>query len=189
MAKVTTPQPSIAVGTSLRIGVSRGRDRVEAAVLDRVRRKPVAAARPALRAAEREHPRVLAGAVVLQRGWFGATLELVLPGRRLCQQAPHRGKLLGGGEVRRGSDRDLLGRQVVARANQRQRLERLRSRAEIRDAAGIARLLDHLAVAHRDRVHDVDRLDDVAPPDDHLDRVHRGSLCLDKWAALPYGRE
>ena len=123
----------------------------------------------------------------LQRGRLASTdphSSSSSVGRRLREQAPHGGELLGGGEVRGGGDRDLLRRQVVARAHERQRLERLRRRAEERDEAGIARLLDHLAVAHHDRMHDVDRLDDAAPPDDHLDRVHRGSLCLDKRATI-----
>ena len=141
-------------------------------MLDRVRPEAVAAARPALRPAEREHPGVLARAVVLDRGRFRPALELVLLGRRLGEQAADGGELLGRGEVRRRGDRDLLGRQVVARPHERQRLERLRRGAEEGDALGIARLLDHRAVAHGDRVHDVRRLDDAAAADDHLDRVH-----------------
>jgi DNA-binding transcriptional ArsR family regulator len=152
-----------------------------------VRREPVAAARPALGPAEGEHPGVLARAVVLQRGrpafqTCTTALELVLRRRRLREQAPDGGQLFGGGEVRRGGDRDLLARQVVARTDERERLERLRRRTEIRDATGVARLLDHLAVSHHDGMDDVGRLDDSAPPHDHLDRVHRGSLCFDKRA-------
>ena len=74
--------------------------------------------------------------------------------------------------MRRRRDRDLLGRQVVTRPHERQRLERLRRGAEKGDALGIARLLDDRAVAHGDRVHDVRRLDDAAAADDHLDRAH-----------------
>ena len=113
--------------------VGRRGDLGEAGVLDRMRRQPVAAARPAVHPAEREHPGVLAGAVVLERRRLGAALELVLGRGRLREQAADRGELLGRGEVRGGRDRDLLRRQVVARADERQRLERLRRRAEVGD--------------------------------------------------------
>ena len=79
--------------------VDRGRQRVrrqrppsaiscQARALHRVRRQPVAAARPALRAADREHPGVLARAVVLdRRGRLERpALELVL-GRRAPSRA------------------------------------------------------------------------------------------------------
>ena len=86
--------------------------------------------------------------------------------------------------MRGGGDRDLLRRQVVARADERQRLERLRRGAQIGDAGGVTGLLHDLAVAHDNRMYDVDRFHDSAAPDDHLDRIHRGSLCFDKWATI-----
>ena len=58
--------------------------------------EPVTLAPPALCPAEREHPGVLPGAVVLEprgRLALGATLELVLARRRLGQQRAHRRKL------------------------------------------------------------------------------------------------
>ena len=99
------------------LDVGGGRDHVAARMLDRVRVEPVAAARPAVGAAEREHAGVLAGAVVLERRRLGAALELSLVGRRLREQAAHGVELLGRGEVRGGGDRDLLRGQVVARAS------------------------------------------------------------------------
>ena len=64
-----------------------------------------------------------------------------------------------------GGDRDLLGGQVVARADERQSLERLRGGAEEGDPLGVARLLDDGAVVDGDGVHQVRRLDDLAAPD------------------------
>ena len=55
-------------------------------MLDRVRGEPVAAARPAVRAAEREHPGMLARAVVLERRRLGAALELVLAAGALASR-------------------------------------------------------------------------------------------------------
>ena len=116
-------------------------------------------------------------------GRFGPALELVLLGRRLREQAPHGGELLGRSEVRRRGDRDLLRRQVVARADERQRLERLRRRTQERDEVRVAGLLDDRAVAHGNRVDHVPRLDDLAAPDGDNDRIHGGRLLLRSHAA------
>ena len=62
--------------------------------------------------------------------------------------------------------------EVVARANERQRLERLRRGAHEADELRVAGARDDLAVAHRDGVDAVPRLDDSAPAhldDDRLD--------------------
>ena len=119
------------------VGATSGRlgDLGQACVLDRVRREPIAAARPALGAAEREHPGVLARAVVLERRRLRPALELVLVRRRLREQAAHGGELLGPGEVGGGRDRDLLVGEVVARPHERERLERLGRRAQEGDEA------------------------------------------------------
>ena len=151
-------------------------------------REPVAAARPALGTAESEHAGVLARAVVLKCGRIlsgGSALELVLARGRFREQAADGRELLGRGKVGRGRDRDLLARQVVACANERKRLEGLRRGTQIGDAVGVARLLDHGAVAHRDRMHEVRGLVDITPVDDYPQRLHprelRGSRCKHSW--------
>ena len=152
--------------------VGGSRDLGVAGVLDRMRREPVAAAGPAVHPAEREHPGVLARAVVLKRRRLGAALELVLGRGRLLEQAANRRELLGRGEVRGGRDRDLLRRQVVADADERQRLERFRRRAQVGDAAVLAGLLDDRAVADGDGMDEMRRLDDAAAPDDDPQCLH-----------------
>ena len=139
----------------VRVRVRRGRNLAEAAVLDRMCSQPIAAARPALRPAEREHPGVLARAVVLRRSRLADRTRARPPRPAPSRAGCGRRRAVRGGEVRRGGDRDLFRRQVVTRADERKRLERLRRRTEIRDEAGIPRLLDHLAVAHHDGMHDV----------------------------------
>ena len=127
----------------------------------------VALRRPAARAAEGEHPRVLAGAVVVDplggRPSCGPQLEVVLgrlgPGeqRRARRRAARRVAVGGAG------DRELA---VVAgrRARgERQRLERLRRGAHERDERRVAGRRDDLAVADRDGVDAVHRLDDPVP--------------------------
>ena len=141
-------------------------------MLDRVGGEAVAATRPALRAAEREHPGVLARAVVLDRSRFGAALELVLLGRRLGEQAADGGELVGRGEVRRRRDRDLLGRQVVTRPHERAGPETASPRSGARRRARHRPPARRRAVADGDRMHAVRRLDDAAPANDHLDRAH-----------------
>ena len=87
----------------------------EARLLDRVLGKPIVPLRPVARDADGEHPRVLARAVVLEARRLGAALELVVGGRSLREQGPHRGELIWAGEVRRGGDRQVSFVQIVAR--------------------------------------------------------------------------
>src|SRR5204862_2973507 len=106
--------------------------------LDRMLGQAVALDRPAARPAEREHPRVLAGAVVPQaRPVLEAALELVLRRGRLRQQLSDRVELVWEDKVRRGRDREVALFQVVARAREGQGLERLRGGAEVADQAGV----------------------------------------------------
>ena len=63
-AKVTTPQPSVAVGELVRVDVGGLGVRGAAGLLHRMVGQAVALGRPAVRAAEGEHAGVLAGAVV-----------------------------------------------------------------------------------------------------------------------------
>ena len=118
-----------------------------------MRLEPVALARPATLATEEQHRRVLARAVVLEPCRLGAALEVVLRRAGPREQAPHRLELIGPMEVRRARDRDLGIAQIGSRANDGQRLERLRrapeERAELRVTAGV----DDLPVRHGDGVH------------------------------------
>jgi len=52
---------------------------------------------------------------VLEARRLGAALELVVGGRSLREQGPHRGELIWAGEVRRGGDRQVSFVQIVAR--------------------------------------------------------------------------
>ena len=117
---------------------------------------------------------MLSRAVVLEPCRLRAALEVVLRRAGLGEQAPHRLELVGPMEVRRAGDRDLGIVQIGPRANDGQRLERLRraaeERAELRVSAGI----DDLPVGDRDGVHAVPRLDDLTAPDLDHDRLHGG---------------
>jgi len=152
-----------------------GKHRLLAGVL----RQPVALARPAPRAAEREHRRVLPGAVVLEPRRASvqsdsAALELVLRGRCLGEKASDRVELLGPVEVRRARDRDLGLVEVGPRSDDGERLYRLGRAAEERDERGIAGARDDLALPHRDAVCAVSRLDDAAPRGLHDYGIHGG---------------
>ena len=115
--------------------------------------------RPAARAAEGEHRRVLSGAVVLELRGLGPALEVVLGGGRLCEQAAHRRELLGARQVRGAGERDLRLVEVGRRARREAPGSASRS-AEERDEARIPGDGDHLSLRHRDRVHAVAGLDD-----------------------------
>ncbi len=123
-------------------------------MLHRVRRQPVAAARPALRTAEREHPCVLARAVVLRRrvGFAGPHSSSSSLGGRLRQQAADGGELLRPGEVGCRGDRDLL---VVRSSRARTSGSAWNGFADERrigDEAGVAGLSTTAPVAHGDGV-------------------------------------
>ena len=78
-------------------------------------------------------------------------------------------------EMRRAGDRDLGVVEIRPRANDGQRLDRLRRAAEERDELRVSAGLDDLPVGHRDGVHAVPRLDDLAAPDLDHDRLHGGA--------------
>ena len=117
---------------------------------------------------------MLSRAVVLEACRLGAALEVVLRRAGLGEQAAHRVELFGPMEVRGAGDRDLGIAQIRSRANEGQRLERLRrapeERAEPRVSAGV----DDPPFGHRDRVHAMRRLDDLTAPDLDHDRLHGG---------------
>ena len=132
------PRPRAAISSSI-------------VLLARVRREPVALGRPAALAAEEQHRRVLAGAVVLEPRRLRAALEVVLGRTRLRQQAraPARADRADAGATRtRSRSRRRRGR--VARGR-RQRLDRLRRAAEEGHERRIAARLDDLAVGRRRR--------------------------------------
>ena len=104
---------------SSRLDLGRCGDLGEHRLLARMRREPVALDRPAALAAEEQHRRVLARAVVLEPRRLRAALEVVLGRARLREQALHRLELIGPVQVRRARDRDLGVVEVGSRADDR----------------------------------------------------------------------
>ena len=158
----------------VRLEIGGGRDLHPHELLARMRLEPVALERPATLATEEQHRRVLSRAVVLEPCRLRAALEVVLRRAGPGEQAPHRLELFGPMEVRGAGDRDLGIAQIGSRANDGQRLERLRrapeERAELRVSAGV----DDIPVGHGDSVHAMPRLDDLTAPDLDHDRLHGG---------------
>jgi hypothetical protein len=74
--------------------------------------------------------------------------------------------------VRGARDREVAVVQIVARARKRQRLDRLRRGAHEAGERRVPGLGDDRAVAHRDRVHAVLRLDDAVAAHLDDDRLH-----------------
>ena len=74
--------------------------------------------------------------------------------------------------MRRADERDLLVVEVGSRPRDRQRLDRLRRGAQVRDEARVAGGELDAPVADGDRMHDVPRLDDVAARDLDDERLH-----------------
>ena len=109
---------------------------------------------------------------MLDRRRLGPALEVVLRRGRVGEDATDDGELLGRRPMRGAQERDLLVVELGPRPDDRERLERLRRRAEQRDELGVAGGELDPAVAHGDGVDDVPRLDDVAAH--HLDeeRLH-----------------
>src|SRR5437764_1092447 len=156
------------------VDARRGRDVPEIRALHPVARQAVALRAPLARSADGEHARVLAGAVVLEpRRWIAlaAALKLVLARVSTAKQHPNGCKLLRVGAVRRRGDGKLARVEVVVRLRERQRLERLRRRAEERDEIPVSGLGDATPALHRDGVHDVRRLGDAAAAHDYPDGV------------------
>ena len=103
---------------------------------------------------------MLARAVVAQaRAVLGAALEVVGRGAGPLEERADGDELVGQRLVRGARDRELVGGQVVG--DERQRLQRLRRRADVRDQVRVAPGLGYGTVADEDRVHPVPRLDDV----------------------------
>ena len=127
-------------------------------------------------AAEREHPGVLARAVVVERvgrpALLDPALELPLARGRVGEEPADGVELRRLRPVRGARDRELAQVEVVAGAHERQRLDRLRRGAQEGDEPRVARLLDDRAVAPSDRVDSVPGLDDRAATHHDLDRAH-----------------
>src|SRR5439155_19526383 len=121
-------------------------------------------------------PRVLAGAVVAELPFrptfLQPVLEIVDARARAREHLAHRVELRRLRAMRRAGDRDLVVVEVVVALDEGDRLDRLGRRAQVADELWVA---ESLAV-RRDRVHPVDRLDDVPPPHGYPDRVHRRNL-------------
>ena len=140
-AKVRTPQPSTAVATSDTEHLGGGRDLRETSCWSGCEREAVALRRPATGAAHGQEAGVLARAVVREQARAAAflrpELEVVLGRRRLREQARSSSELRRLRPMRRARDRELLLRQVVPLARERQRLDRLGRRSEEGDELGI----------------------------------------------------
>ena len=70
--------------------------------------------------------------------------------------------------------REVVLGQVIARAREKQRLDGLRRGAQGRGQLRVARRRDDGAVLNGDRVHAVDRLDDLAAGDGYAERLRHG---------------
>ena len=99
-------------------------------LLQRMGSEPVVVGLEAAGAADGEKARVLARAVVLDRRRVGSGLEVGLGRGRVCEERAHGVELLRQRPVRGAGDRELAVVDVGSRAGERQRLERLRRRAE-----------------------------------------------------------
>ena len=138
-----------------------------------MRLQPVALDRPAT---PRQRNSVAAAfrATCPRRARLGAALEVVLRRVGPGEQAEHRLELFGAMEVRGAGDRDLGIVQIGSRANDGQRLERLRRAPEERAELPVSAGVDDTPVGHGDSVHAKRRFDDLTAPDLDHDRLHGG---------------
>ena len=130
--------------------------------------KVVAGARPTARAAQCEETRMLARAVVLEPRRLRPALELVLSGGRVRQKAAYSVDLARAREVRGAGDGELVVSEIWPRSRKRQRLNRLRRRAEVGDERRVAGRLDHPPVLYDDRLNPMSRLDDSTAAENDL---------------------
>ena len=91
---------------------------------------------------------------------------------RVVEDPADDGELVRRGRVRGAEEDHLLVVEFGPCPHDGERLDRLRGRAQERHEPGIARRQLDAAVAHRDRVDDVARLDDRPARDLDDDRVH-----------------
>ena len=98
-----------------------------------------------------------------------AEFEVVLARAGVGEKLARRLDLVGRGVMGRTRDRDLVLGEVVARTDERQRLQRLRGGPHEADEIGVAGARDDLAATHRDGMHAMPCLDDSVPSDIHDD--------------------
>jgi hypothetical protein len=99
-------------------------------------------------------------------------LEVVLRRFGFREKSSHSLDLLRRRTVRRGRNREVARVEVVAGADERQRLNRLGRAAHEAGEAGVSGLGDDGAVPDGNRVHAVARLDDAVPAELDDDRFH-----------------
>ena len=153
--------------------------------LDGMPGEPVALGLPASLAREEKEAGVLPRAVVPEaRAVLGPALEIVLRGPGPREKRANGVELLGSRLVGGTRDGELLVRQ--AERGERERLERLRGRADVGDGLGVAPAPLDPPVAEDHRVHAVPRLDEPATLHGYADRVHEEELfpSFPRWRRL-----
>src|ERR1051325_8716396 len=118
----------------LRLELGRRGDLRVKGLLQRVIGMAVALHRPAVRAADRDHRRMLAGAVVVdllgRAAVLQAAVELALGAAGVLQERADRLDVQLGAEVRGGCDREVVLVEFLVDAGEQQRLDRVRGGAE-----------------------------------------------------------
>ena len=117
---------------------------------------------------------MLTGAVVLEpAAVHRAAFEVVLRGSGAREKLADGRQLLGPCVVRGGGDGDVLLREVVVRADEEKRLDRLGGRAHERDETSVATLLgERSSRVDTDCVDAVARLGHPASDDGYCERIH-----------------
>ena len=130
--------------------------------------------RPALCGADAEEAGVLTRAVVLDpAAVHRATLEVVLGGSGAREELADGRQLLGPCVVRGRGDGDVLLGEVVVRADEEKRLDRLGGRAHERDESGVATLLGKRSSrVDASGVNAMARLGHPASDDGYCERIH-----------------
>ena len=165
------PQPSVPVPSSLRFDLRRLRMDGETRELHRVLGQAITLDGPTARAAESQHPGVVARTVVVDAlrrpALLHAELEIVLRRLGTRKQRSDGSDLFGRVVMRGAGDCELVVRQVVAGSHQRKRLQRLGGGAHEARQRRVARRGHDFARADSDCVNPVHRLDSFVPA--HLD--------------------
>lgn len=102
-----------------------------------------------------------------------SALELVLLGGSVREQAPHSVELLCRSEMRSACDGKLVVGEIRPCSCERQRLNRLRRRAKMRNQCRVASLGNHAPTLYDDCVHAMARLDDGTATQHHFQRRAR----------------
>ena len=128
---------------------------------------------------------MLARAGVLDRRRLGPVSRSASVAGAAASSAADGLELLGPGEVRGARDRDLAVVEIGTRTDERERLDRLRRRAEEDEPPWIAGLGHDLPVPDGDGVDGVHRLDDAAARHLDLDRVGHSRETTSSMPELP----